>query len=113
MGGVGAPGAAPAAADRRTAACEASPVEIGEILARVDCEQLARSVLVALRERIPGYRRLPEAVLEDGVLNSARAALSLFAVAASGEAPDDAQLAVLRESARARAGGGVPLDDVL
>jgi hypothetical protein len=77
-------------------------------------DRFARSLVAALREQIPGYARMPAEVLDGQVLASARAGVALFrALAAEWREPADDELLVFRESARARAGEGVPLDDVL
>jgi hypothetical protein len=77
----------------------------------LDRDGLEAAVLVALRDEIPGYARVPDAVLETQVADAVNAALRL--VSRPGEPLGEDELEVFRESARARAGEGVALDDVL
>ena len=87
---------------------------IGRVAARIERAALARTLVDAFREQIPGYARLSEAVLDGAVLDVVTTAIALFWDAGdAAEGPTEDQLTAFRESARARAGEGVPLDDVL
>ncbi len=92
-------------------ASEEDVATFAELAGRIDRDELAAAVLAALRDEIPGYARLPDAVLENQVAEAVDAALRAFL--RLGRRLGEGELARFRASARLRAGEGVALDDVL
>jgi hypothetical protein len=79
---------------------------------RVD--QLARSMLDAILDEVPFYRRLPREQLEGEVLAICRSNLSAFLTTlAEGRPPSEDDLAAMRVSAARRATEQIPLEAVL
>jgi hypothetical protein len=65
-------------------------------------------------DSIPGYQRLPQAVLLGQILDVSRRNVELFfRYLAEGEGPSPEELAAFRRSARDRAAEGMPLEDLL
>ncbi len=81
---------------------------------RVDPANVAERMVAVFRAEITGYRRLPEPVVVNQILAICRDNVELFfGSITDGKAPTEADLARFRESARDRAGEGMPLEDLL
>lgn len=87
---------------------------VARLAGRLDHDALARRMIGVFKDQIPGYQRLPTAILEEQVLEVAAAGSRLFGrVAQDPDSLAGIDLSIFRDSARARADEGVPLDDVL
>ena len=92
----------------------ASHRQVADLVARIGRSAAAREMVAELRKQIASYERLSDEVSEGGVLDTCRRNLRLWHQwLASGGAPAPAALDELRESVRARADEGVPLEDLL
>ena len=81
---------------------------------RVDPADVARAMIVAFKEEIRGYARLPESVLQGQIFDVSRSNVELFFRSIKEmRGPSDEELEPFRESARARASEGLPLEDLL
>ncbi len=92
----------------------ASHRQVADLVARIGRAAAAQEMLAEMRKQIASYERLSEEVSEAGVLDTCKRNLRLWHqwLASGGElAP--AALDELRESVRARADAGVPLEDLL
>ena len=87
---------------------------LADVVARVDPNAVAERMVAVFRAEITGYRRLPEPVVINQILAICRDNVELFfGSITDGRAPTEADLARFRESARDRAGEGMPLGDLL
>ena len=92
----------------------ASHRQVADLVARIGRSAAAREMVAELRKQIASYERLSDEVSEAGVLDSCRRNLRLWHQwLASGGEPAPSALDELRESVRARADEGVPLEDLL
>jgi len=83
-------------------------------VARIGRSEAAREMLAELRKQIGSYERLSNEVSEAGVLDSCERGLRLWHQwLTSGGEPAPSAVDELRESVRARADEGVPLEDLL
>ena len=81
---------------------------------RIEHLVVARDLVRAYREAIPGFRRLPEAVLASEIAATTRRSVALFAtLVREGRPPADAELDPFRRDAEDRAAEGLPLEDLL
>jgi hypothetical protein len=92
----------------------ASHRQVADLVARIGRSQAAREMLAELRKQIASYERLSPEVSESEVLDACKRNLRLWHqwLASGGELAPGA-LEELRESVRARADEGVPLEDLL
>jgi hypothetical protein len=87
---------------------------LSSVVDRVDPADVARSMIVAFKEEIRGYARLPEAILQGQIFEVSRSNVELFFRSISElRGPTDEELEPFRESARSRASEGLPLEDLL
>jgi hypothetical protein len=87
---------------------------LAQIIRRVDLEELARRMVAVFQAEIPAYGTLPEAMLQGEILDISKRNLGLFFRSLiDGRPLSDQELAPFRESARARAAEGMPLEDLL
>jgi len=92
----------------------ASHRQVADLVARIGRSEAAREMLAELRKQIGSYERLSHEVSEAGVLDSCERGLRLWHQwLTSGGEPAPIALDELRESVRARADEGVPLEDLL
>jgi hypothetical protein len=90
------------------------PGAAAAILARLDAPLIARAMVDAFTDAIPGYKRLPASVIEGQILTVAASNIQLFIdCAGSGRLPQPVELEPFRTSAQARAAEGMPLEDLL
>lgn len=92
----------------------ASHRQVADLVARIGRATAAQEMLAEMRKQIASYERLSDEVSEAGVLDTCKRNLRMWHqwLASGGElAP--AALDELRESVRARADEGVPLEDLL
>ncbi|MEO6857551.1 MAG: helix-turn-helix domain-containing protein [Solirubrobacteraceae bacterium] len=87
---------------------------LAALVGRIDREQLVETMLGTFRTEIPGYARLPDAVIRGQVREVARqnTDLCLDWVAGAG-APEAARFDDFKTSAKNRATEGMPLEDLL
>jgi hypothetical protein len=87
---------------------------LGAVIARVEPADVAERMVARFRSEIAGYRRLPEPVVAGQIYEICRQNVELFfrSILEDRE-PGGADLEEFRESARARAGEGMPLEDLL
>lgn len=84
------------------------------VVRRLDFEQITQRMVTAFRTSINGYRRLPEVLIEGKVVEIIEHNIEVFRTTTlAGREPADVELEPFRESARARAGEGMPLEDLL
>ena len=84
------------------------------VVDRIDAAELATRMVAAFRADIDGYRRLSEPVIDGQILEISRGNVELFLRSIrDGRPATDADLRPLRESAKDRAGEGMPLEDLL
>lgn len=84
------------------------------VVDRVDPADVARDMIVAFKEEIRGYARLPESVLQGQIFDVSRSNVELFFRSiVEMRGPSDEELEPFRESARSRASEGLPLEDLL
>jgi hypothetical protein len=84
------------------------------LVARVDADEVAASMVAAFRESIPGYRRLPETLVTNLIAEIARSNVELcFSLMPEGRLPQPEDLLPFERSARDRAAEGMPLEDLL
>ena len=84
------------------------------VVGRVEPAAVAERMVARFRSEIAGYKRLPEAVVIGQILEICRENVELFFRSILEEQePTDAELAPFRESAKDRAGEGMPLEDLL
>lgn len=84
------------------------------VVRRVEPSEVADRMVARFRSEIAGYRRLPEPVVAGQILEICRQNVELFfGLVLDGRQPTEADLAAFRESARHRAGEGMPLEDLL
>jgi len=87
---------------------------LAAVVRRVEPSEVADRMVARFRAEISGYRRLPEPVVIGQIREICRRNVELFfASVLDGRQPTDADLAAFRESARDRAGEGMPLEDLL
>jgi hypothetical protein len=92
----------------------ASHRQVADLVARIGRSEAAREMLAELRKQIASYERLSPEVSESEVLDTCKRNLRLWHQwLTSGGEPAPAALDELRESVRARADEGVPLEDLL
>jgi hypothetical protein len=88
--------------------------EVADLVARIGRSEAAREMLGEVRKQIASYERLSDDVSEAGVLETFKRNLRLWHQwLASGGSLTEQALDELRESVRARADAGVPLEDLL
>lgn len=84
------------------------------LVARVDAEAVAATMVAAFQASIAGYRRLPEGVVGGLIADIARRNVELcFALMPEGRLPAAEDLRDFERSARDRATEGMPLEDLL
>lgn len=87
---------------------------LAEVVSRVEPVAVADRMVATFRSQISGYRRLPEPVVMGQIAAIARRNVELFFRSIlEGQEPSDADLHPFRESAKDRAGEGMPLEDLL
>ena len=87
---------------------------LAALVARIDRDDLAATLLRAFRREIPGYGRLPDSVVRGQVLHVIRENLDLcLDWVGGGGAPDVERFDAFRASAVDRAAEGMPLEDLL
>lgn len=87
---------------------------LAEVVRRVRTAELAERMVARFRSEIAGYRRLPEPVVIGQILEICRRNVELFFNSIlDGREPQEDDLAAFRESAKDRAGEGMPLEDLL
>lgn len=92
----------------------ASHRQVADLIARISRSEAAHEMLAELRRQIGSYERLSDEVSQAGVLDSCERGLRLWHQwLTSGGEPSPSALDELRESVRARADEGVPLEDLL
>jgi len=92
----------------------ASHRQVVDLVARIGRSEAAHEMLAELRKQIGSYERLSDEVTEAGVLDSCERGLRLWHQwLTSGGDPAPSALQELRQSVRARADEGVPLEDLL
>jgi hypothetical protein len=92
----------------------ASHRQVADLVARIGRSEAAREMVEELRKQIASYERLSSELSESDVLHTCTRNLRLWQQwLASGGEPEPTALEDLRESVRARADGGVPLEDLL
>ncbi len=92
----------------------ASHRQVADLVARIGRSAAAHEMLAELRKQIASYERLSDEVAEAGALDACKQNLRMWHQwLASGGEPEPAALDGLRESVRARADQGVPLEDLL
>jgi hypothetical protein len=88
--------------------------KFNQIVRSLDFEQLTQRMVAAFRGSISGYRRLPEPLIEGKVVEIIEHNLEVFrSTTLAGREPAEAELEPFRDSARVRAGEGMPLEDLL
>jgi hypothetical protein len=88
--------------------------KFSQIVRRLDFEQLTQRMVVAFRSDISGYSRLPEPLIESKIVEIVEHNLEVFrSTTLAGREPAEVELEPFRASARARAGEGMPLEDLL
>jgi hypothetical protein len=92
----------------------ASHRQVVDLVARIGRAEAAHEMLAEMRKQIASYERLSDEASEAGVLDTCKRNLRLWHQwLASGGEPVPAALDELRQSVRARADAGVPLEDLL
>jgi hypothetical protein len=92
---------------------EAVPL-LAALVGRVDRDELAGILLATFQDEIPGYARLPEAVVQGQVLDVIRQNVDLcLDWVAGGGPPNASRFDEFRTSAKNRATEGMPLEDLL
>lgn len=92
----------------------ASHRQVVDLVARIGRADAAHEMLAEMRKQIASYERLSDEVSEAGVLDTCKRNLRLWHQwLTSGGEPEPAALDELRQSVRARADEGVPLEDLL
>lgn len=92
----------------------ANDPSITEMIGRFDYDAVARQIVERTLPTIPGYARMPDALMMGQILQIVRHNLELFVrCLLDDREPDDAELEVLRASAMQRGREGVPLQDML
>jgi hypothetical protein len=92
----------------------ASHRQVVDLVARIGRSQAAHEMLAELRKQIGSYERLSDEVSQAGVLDSCERGLRLWGQwLTSGGEPAPSAIDELRQSVRARADEGVPLEDLL
>lgn len=87
---------------------------IADMFARFDYDAVARQIVLRTLPTIPGYARMPDAVMMGQILEIVKHNLELFVRCLMDDRePDHAELEVLRASAMQRGREGVPLQDML
>jgi hypothetical protein len=87
---------------------------LAALVGRIDRDQLVETMLSTFRTEIPGYARLPDAVLRGQVREVARQNTDLcLDWVAGGGAPEAARFDDFKTSAKNRATEGMPLEDLL
>jgi PucR-like helix-turn-helix protein len=87
---------------------------LAAIVRRIDPADVAERMVALFRDAIPGYHRLPGAVLHGEIAEISRRNVELFFDAVlEGRTPTAEDLAPFQRSARDRATEGVPLEDLL
>jgi hypothetical protein len=87
---------------------------LAALVARIDRQSLSEVLLADFRTEIPGYARLPDAVIRGQVLQVIRENVDLcLDWVAGGGAPKAPRFDDFRESAKNRATEGMPLEDLL
>lgn len=88
---------------------------LAAVVGRVAPAEVAERMVARFRSEIAGYRRLPEPVVIGQILEICRQNVELFfnSILEDGDEPTEADLAAFRESAKDRAGEGMPLEDLL
>jgi hypothetical protein len=90
------------------------PSPLAGLIARIDRDRLAETILDTFLTEIPGYARLPEAVVRGQVLDVIRENLDLcLDWVAGGGAPEPERFDDFSTSAKNRATEGMPLEDLL
>ena len=87
---------------------------LADVVRRVEPADVARRMVDRFRAEIAGYRRLPEPVVMGQIFEICRENVELFFRSIlEAKGPTDAELSPFRESAKDRAGEGMPLEDLL
>ena len=91
-----------------------APETLAAIIDRIDVPSLTSKMIEAFRSTIPGYQRLPVALLESQIAEVSRRNIELFFRSIlEGGGPREAELEPFRASAKDRAAEGMPLEDLL
>ena len=87
---------------------------LADIVERIDFDTVAVDMVAAFRTEIPGYGRLPTAILAEQITSIVRGNLELFVrTVLEQREPSDDDLAPFHESTKERAAEGMPLEDLL
>jgi hypothetical protein len=88
--------------------------KFNSIVRRLDLQQITQRMVSAFRANISGYRRLPDLLVEDNIVEVVEHNLEVFrSTTLAGREPAEVELEPFRVSARARAAEGMPLEDLL
>lgn len=84
------------------------------VVRRIDTGQVADDMVATFRAGISGYQRLPETVVTGQIAEIVLRNVEIFfSSVIDGRPPSDGELAGFRDSAKARATEGMPLEDLL
>ena len=84
------------------------------VVRRIDTGKVAEAMVATFRAGISGYQRLPEEVVMGQITDIVvRNVEIFFASVIDGRSPSEEELVTFRESAKARATEGMPLEDLL
>lgn len=87
---------------------------LADVVRRLDPAEVADRMVARFRSGIAGYRRLPEPVVAGQIMEISRQNVELFFRSVlEGRGPTDEDLKPFCESAKDRAGEGMPLEDLL
>lgn len=87
---------------------------LAAVVRRIDTGKVASEMVTTFRAGISGYQRLPEAVVQGQIAEIVLRNVEIFfASVVNGRAPSDDELEAFRQSAKARATEGMPLEDLL
>src|SRR3954468_17154951 len=87
---------------------------VANIAARVDAPEVARRMVASFAAEIDTYRELPDPAAAEEIVEISRHNLELFLrTLAEDRSVSEEELGPFRESARRRAGEGLPLEDLL
>jgi hypothetical protein len=84
------------------------------VVRRIDTGQVAEGMVATFRAGISGYQRLPEEVVLGQIADITLRNIEIFFTSViDGRPPSEEELVAFRESAKARATEGMPLEDLL
>jgi hypothetical protein len=87
---------------------------LADVVRRIDTGKVAEGMVATFRAGISGYQRLPEEVVMGQIADIVLRNVEIFfRSVVDGRPPSEADLITFRESAKARATEGMPLEDLL